>query len=508
MDDWPIDPNLPRSYPADPGLLATMALVAEFQELLQAYDVESQEYDQLARGERIRSLGRSLKARPALINPPSTPSQAPSAFLGTPLSSLPSHISESQLSLPLSSFPSYIPETQRSLPPSSLALGAPSSPTSTQPRQPPPRPLSLIDDSGYAGDVDASSPAPSKPRKKRPALKDGVDDGCNPPKRPKGRVTQLDKQQLDETDFRMKKYLQAEMLKTMHVLVGYARGRTMPSVGGPSPDEDAGPGPFLTPDFQAMVNDRANLNIQQRAADAVKRYEETENGVVLPAYRASWLDPNVLVDLAQKSWPGMKAIWLQQKADAADKGVSRARKACRSRRNERRKLAAAQIRRGLREFCEDNILDYPVVTLELVSEEWMGEERSCDEDGVKGESWRNELFATGKLSAEERDDPNLQVLEEQRPMWMHINLWNWFKQRRAGRPRAQKKPEKKRIDLGRLCNHMPQIIPFDFMLDPSWMATELPKWDESYWTRRSDWPVSFGTRGQRIAMSIVAEPTS
>ncbi|KZO98884.1 hypothetical protein CALVIDRAFT_561818 [Calocera viscosa TUFC12733] len=490
MDDFLIDPNLPRSYPPDPGLLVTMALVAEFQELLQAYNAESQEPDQLARGEKIRNLGRSLKTRPALMVAPTVPSQASSASLGTPSSSLPSHI----------------PETQLSRPPSTPSLGALSSPSDNGPQHPPP--LHSNDDSGYAADVDVSSPAPSKPSKKRPLLKDGVEVGDNPPKRLKGRVTQLDKQLLDETDVRMKKYLQTEILKTIHGLVGYAHGRAMPSEDGPPPDEEAGPGPFLTPDFRGKVSDRPNLRIQQRAADIVKRYEESDDGIVPPAYRASWLDQNVLIDLAQKSWPGLKTIWLQQRADAVDKGMSRANRVRRGRRNERRKLAAAQTRRGLRQFCDDNLLDYPVVSVEIVSEEWMGEEWSCDEDGGKSESWRHELFATGKISAEERDDCNLQVLEEKRPMWMHINLWKWLKKRRAGRPITQKKPEKKRIDLGRVSTRMPQIIPFDFMLDPNWLAHELPRWDEGYWIRRSAWPVSFGTRGERIARTMLAEPAS
>ncbi|KZO94415.1 hypothetical protein CALVIDRAFT_528893 [Calocera viscosa TUFC12733] len=506
MDPSLIDPNLIQSFPPDAGLLATMALVEEFQELLQAYDAQSQEPEQVARGERIRTVGRHLKARPALNGPPPPPPQV----LYTPSSSLPSYIPETQL--PSSSLPSYIPETQlSSLSPrdaSECRASAEARPTPT---------FSPTNDQGYVGDAEDSSPAPIKPNKKRPALKAvdaGLDDGSTHPKRRKGCVTQLAKHELDETDVRMKKYLQAEMLKMMHVLVGYGQGRTMPCEGGPSPDEDAGPGPFLTPDFKAKVNDRANLRIQQRAAHAIRRNEDvrllysalqSENGLVPPAYCTRWLDENVLIDLAQRSWPGMKSIWSQQKADALDMGTSRVKKQRRGRRNERRKLAAAQIRRGLREFCEDQILDYPVVIAELVSEEWMGEEWSCDEDELKNESWRTKLFATGRISAEERDDPDLQVLEEKRPIWMHINLWNWFKQRRAGRSVTQKKPEKKRVDLGRLSHHMPQVIPFDFMLDPQWMATELPKWDESYWIRRSVWPVSFGTRGERIAKSILAQ---
>ncbi|KZT59119.1 hypothetical protein CALCODRAFT_481714 [Calocera cornea HHB12733] len=489
-----LDPGLsPSPPPIDPGLLLTMNLVEEIRDLMAVYDVESKEVDQLARGRRIKFLTHELSARPALhMPPPLAPAPQADTFLGSPPSSLPSSVPETQLPVPQTQ-PSC--DTQSA----SLAFQAPLAP-----------PDDRIDDSSSSQNEIGLTPL-SKPRKKRPALKADLDDGAHPPKRVAGALTRLEKQGFDETDIRMKKTLQAsrEMLRTMQRLIGYAAGRTMPNSGGPPPDEEAGVGPFLIPNFHAKLTDIENLRIQQRAADAVLRTQMSEEGVVPPAYRPRWLDENVLIDLAQKSWPGMKAVWQTQVHDAKDNGAASALRRRQGKRRERRNIAADQIRKGIKEFCEDNQLNHALVELELVNEEWMGEEWSGDEEGIQTPAWRQSLFEKGSISAHMRDSPGrVEALELRRPVWMHPNLWEWFKAQRAGRPRTQKKPEKPRADLGNVSHRMPEVIPFDFMLNPQWAATQLPKWDESYWKRRTGWPTSLGTRAQHITASMLTAPTS
>ncbi|KZT54922.1 hypothetical protein CALCODRAFT_547203 [Calocera cornea HHB12733] len=442
-----IDPALFAVPSVDPGLLVTMNLVEEIRDLIQVYDAQSSEPDHLARGRRIKFLTQELSARPALMVPA----------------------------------------------------------TSNEPSETPP--VDPIDESRNEGDDHSRFTPLSIPSKRRPALKTGQEEGTNHPKRVAGALAKMVKAGFDETDFRMKKVLQREMRTTMQRLIGYAPGRTMPNAGGPLPDAEAGSGPFLIPDFKATLSDTVNLRIQQRAADAVIRTQMSAEGVVPPAYRTRWLDENVLIDLGQKSWPGLKAVWQKQVHDAQDNGAASALRRRQGKRRERRNIAADQIRKGIKVFCEDNQLDHTLVELELVNEEWMGEEWSGDEEGIQSPAWRQALFERGSISAQMRDSSTrIEALEMRRPAWMHIHLWEWFKAQRAGRPRTQKKPEKPRADLGNVSHRMPEVIPFDFMLDPHWAATQLPKWDESYWKRRQGWPASFGARAPHIASSMLAAP--
>ncbi|EJU05513.1 hypothetical protein DACRYDRAFT_13498 [Dacryopinax primogenitus] len=218
-----------------------------------------------------------------------------------------------------------------------------------------------------------SESVPPKPMKKRPALKaiPGPESSRPLKKHQKGLVTQLPLDQLDETNLHLRKYL------WMYQIIGYCHGGMMPSKLGPSHDDNMGPGPFLMLDFSMNINVPPNIFIQKRAASAIKFIEEGQ----LSSKKASW-----------------------------------------NRHNEQRKLAAGQICHGLEGFCADNNLVHTAVSAELVSKDWMGDECLCDEDRQQNEEWRALLFSSGRITVLERDKPNLQVLEEKQPAWMHESI--------------------------------------------------------------------------------------
>ncbi|KZO96658.1 hypothetical protein CALVIDRAFT_563732 [Calocera viscosa TUFC12733] len=355
-----------------------------------------------------------------------------------------------------------------------------------------------------------NSPAARRP--KRPTKHVDMEDGVEAPaKRPRvGMVTELNKLQRDDFDERVKTYLQSEVRKQMYALIGYEPGGVMASKDGPYLGH---PGQYLVPNFPAGINDASNVCIQGRAAKMVLDQETAAEGAVPKEYRASWLYDSVLRELARLAWPNMRLIWTEQAKTAKDGGKSKMLKARTARRNERRKTRASQLRLAILPFCDEHILDYESVKVQLVHADWTGEEWSCDEDGTKNAAWRDRLYQTGKISLEDRDDPDIDVLEEKRPIWMDTKLWDWQKNLLAattkkshGKAKANSRgglKERKRVDLGRVSHMMPLRAPYNFMLDREWKAKELPKYVD--WNERPHYPSHVYPR---VCDMIVTAPSS
>ncbi|KZO93027.1 hypothetical protein CALVIDRAFT_566936 [Calocera viscosa TUFC12733] len=311
--------------------------------------------------------------------------------------------------------------------------------------------------------IQDQSPAQSRP--KRPTKDVELEDDDIAAKRARGHVAQVQLSQLDDIDRNVKNYLQAEVRNQMYKLIGYEHGGITPSKSGPHLQD---PDDFLVPDFSKAVSNSANIEIQGRATVMVLAQEKAMSGSVPEAYRERWLQESVLRGLAGKSWPNLKLIYTNQQKAAADGGETK------------NALSSS----GLRS-CRSATSTLDWITKEqLVHKDWMGE-CSCDKDGMKSKAWRAKLFATGKISAEDRDDPDIDVWEEKRPVWMHQKFWDWQKQLFADR--AKKRPTKgktcrngrndhKRIDLGRVSELMPTRAPYNCMLDPEWKEHELPKY--------------------------------
>ncbi|KZT57363.1 hypothetical protein CALCODRAFT_483182 [Calocera cornea HHB12733] len=323
---------------------------------------------------------------------------------------------------------------------------------------------------------------PAKRRKKRSKVDGGAEslpafpstNGVNPAKLHRGG--------LDENELDIKRYLQAQVRNQMYAAMQYKVGDKMPCHGdGRKPDDPN----LLWPDFRQDINGETNRLLQMRAAIMVLEDSRNHPENVHEAYRDKWLTSAVLVQLARISWPHLKQVWNKQRLEVKDGGAAKRKNASASRRAEKRRTRTGQMRNAIKDFCIEHDLDADHIPLQLVDDQWVGEEWSGDEeeDGNKTSRWRQNLYATGKLTVDERDEEDalFSVLEIKRPEWMHMEVWTWYQSIHAkymkkvacnGKPGS--KPGK-RIDLGRTSSIVPSNEPFDFMLDDQWVREELPK---------------------------------
>ncbi|KZT56349.1 hypothetical protein CALCODRAFT_544019 [Calocera cornea HHB12733] len=292
----------------------------------------------------------------------------------------------------------------------------------------------------------------------------------------------------DEIDNKAKLHLQAAVREKMYRLIGYKKGETMPSVGGPllapsPPSADGRPTERFVPDFHKGANDPVNRRIQGHAAERVVEDERDNPGAIPADRRARWVKEAVVRELAARSWPHLQKIYKKQQQAAGDGGTALLLDSIRARRAQRRETRRGHLDDALDPFIEHHGLD-PAAKGQLLHHDWTGEEWSGDDEaGNMTPAWRTRLYDAGEITMKDRDDPLLKVWEERRPAWMHIKFWEWQKKLLADR--ARKIAEEgtshgrhgptKRVDLGRVSELMPMRQPYLFMLDPSWKKDELPK---------------------------------
>ncbi|EJT97131.1 hypothetical protein DACRYDRAFT_18866 [Dacryopinax primogenitus] len=183
-------------------------------------------------------------------------------------------------------------------------------------------------------------------------------------------VTDIPKSQLDPEEGTVSRYLQMELRNQMYVDIGYHIEGTMPNKGK-SPVEELGT--YMEPDFKGGINANANIKI-----------------------RDVWWTLST-----NKKWVKTAECPSSSKA--------------------------AKLRQALRDFADNNHLEYEAIKDDLAHEDWLGDECSCDEDGTKNAGWQQLLFEMGKITQEEHDNPDLQVLKVKCPVWKSKNFWEWEK---------------------------------------------------------------------------------
>ncbi|KZT51758.1 hypothetical protein CALCODRAFT_487686 [Calocera cornea HHB12733] len=265
---------------------------------------------------------------------------------------------------------------------------------------------------------------PAKRRKRKTKIQAGAESSLLPaPSSTFGiNPARLERHHLDETELSIKRFLQGQIRSQLYAAMQYKVGDRMPCHGyGSKPDDPN----LLWPDFSQNINGPCNRLLQMRATMMVLEDAKNHPENIPEEYREKWLNSAVLLELARISWPHLKAVWNSQRLEASDGGADKRKKASAGRRGERRRTRAAQMRKALKDFCLERHLDPLIVTPELVHDEWVGEEWSCDEeDGTKSSKWRESLYATGKITADERDEDDalFAVLEIKRPEWMDLEV--------------------------------------------------------------------------------------
>ncbi|KZO96678.1 hypothetical protein CALVIDRAFT_563752 [Calocera viscosa TUFC12733] len=343
---------------------------------------------------------------------------------------------------------------------------------------------------------------PAKRRKRRTKAQAEVDPLMPPVVRSTTGVNPaaLKRHQLDASELDIRRYLGTQVRNQLYAGMKYKVGDRMPCLGyGPKPEDPN----LLWPDWKQDINAPPNRLLQMRAAMMVLEHERQFPENVPAEYREKWMNSAVLPELARISWPHLKQVWTAQRQEALDGGAEKRKKASAGRRSEKRRTRASQMRSAVGDFCVEHNLDELVVQPELVHDDWVGEEWSCDEDGTKNSNWRDSLFATGKLTVDERDEEDaFAVLEIKRPEWMDLEVWNWYQYIHAKHMKkvaANGKPGSrpgKRVDIGRTSSLMPKYEPYDFMLDENWVKEELPKSPD--WQRRPGLPAGVPERIVRI----------
>ncbi|EJU05429.1 hypothetical protein DACRYDRAFT_13449 [Dacryopinax primogenitus] len=243
---------------------------------------------------------------------------------------------------------------------------------------------------------------------------------------------------LGEEELHACNYLIAKVCKMMYSLVRYEHGTTMPCKGITPLSGNTN---LLVPDFHCDINDPTNKLIQTRAARMGLEAESGNSaGNVPKELRDKWLTLPMLQELGHASWPNMKQIYKAH-------------------------------------------LDHAIFKSQFVHEHWVGKEWSCNEDGMKSQTWQDWLYAMGMLLVFERDDPDLDVWEVCQPVWLNKALWHFFQGAIADYARESaawgrgksKVHEAKRIDCRCTFFLKPSWTPYNCMIHELWKGEELLK---------------------------------
>ncbi|KZT50688.1 hypothetical protein CALCODRAFT_558992 [Calocera cornea HHB12733] len=347
-----------------------------------------------------------------------------------------------------------------------------------------------------------------------PDVPDASDADSDQPTPQSTRVGRKKRKLLSEAEVEARTYLLTQVREAIHTIIGFKTGGIMPSKGGPQleqeeveaaedSDSSAALQPVrMLPDFSKNMKAKANLAIMTRAAKVVLEAElDNDDSQVATECREAWLTKATLLDLARAVWPGLAKIYKDQQKEVEDHGEKKRKEKSAARRVERRKTHAGLLAKALEPFCKERGLDKDAVKKALVHGDWMGDDWSGDEDGAKTQEWRDALYATRKITEEERDNPHLNVWERRRPVWMNQKYWetinglvkDYIRTRpvemdASGAGKATPREPTRRIDCGHTTNWMPrsESKPYDFMVDPEWAKTEARKW--KHWATKEGFP--------------------